>query len=99
LTPLSPVRFHFAGKRNIRNWHNGSARKPDRAFVEHSGIDVDRDLTAFLDDRVDGTWKSGHVIPMSVAHRDTFHIAQVNAKVRTVAEENCTFRTGVEQQG
>src|SRR5262249_12866188 len=36
---------------------------------------------------------------MSVAHRDTFDSAQMNAKVRTVAEENCTFRTGVEQQG
>jgi hypothetical protein len=58
-----------------------------RSF-EHSGIDVDRDLTAFLDDRVDRAWKSGHVIPMSMAHRDTFDIAQPNAKVRTVPEEN-----------
>ena len=57
-----------------------------------------RHPAALLHDGVDRRRQRAHVVPMAMGHRDAFDLAERNAEIGAVADENRPLRTGVEQQ-
>src|ERR1700730_16177240 len=91
--------LEVGGARNVGDGYDHATLKPDGTFVEHSGIDVHGDVTAVFHDSLDGVRKRGHVIPVSMADRNAFDLAQANSEIGAVADEDRPFRPGIEQKG
>ena len=91
--PLQFRRQGYVGSRDDR-----AALQADSALVKHARLNMDGDASALLDDRVDRSGQSGHVIPMSVGHRDTFDLAHRDPEIGAIACENGSFGSGIEQQ-
>ncbi len=92
-------RRHFGRGGDPGRRHDGPAAEPDRALVEHAGIDVDRGLAALLADRGQGRRQRRHMVPVAVADCDGLDLAERHAEIGAVAEKDRPFRPGVEQEG
>ena len=96
---LRAALLEVGGAWNVGDRYDDATLEPDGSFVEHSGIDVHGNVAAVFHDSLDCVRKRRHVIPVSMADRDAFDLAQANSEIGAVANEDCPFRPGIEQQG
>lgn len=85
--------------RNVGDRHHRAALESHRAVVEHVWVHVHGHLPAVLHDGVDRVRQRRHVVPVSVADGDRLDLAQANAEIAAVADEDRAFRAGIEQHG
>jgi len=78
------VPVQFGRERNVCHGDNSAAAQADGALIEHSGIDVDCDSPALLDDPVDRRRERRHVIPVPVGDGNRFDFTQAYSEVGAV---------------
>ena len=94
------ARFHLGRGRHLGGGKDDAALQQHAALVEHAGIDVHRHraAAAAADDGVDRRRQRAHVVPMPVRDGDLLDLAEIEAEVAAVADEDGAFGAGVEKQ-
>src|SRR3990167_4513526 len=94
------ARLHFRRRGHALGGADRAILQEHAALVEHVGIDVDRRAAAASAgvDGVERRRQCPHVIPMAMRHGDFLDLAEIDAEVAAVPEEDGAFGAGVEQQ-